>query len=215
MNSERLPNRQGTPQGTAGVTHNRDVSEQAETEGGREGAQLPVDAWIVYQGVAARRLQWDSLVWQAPALSLTAQAFLLTITLSADYEVWPRRVAAILALAVTVMTMNLLARHRVSEISDAEFLEEFETKHASWLGPAMKLPESGDAPTGPVHGENFKHRRNVMLKRGPDGRCMTFAANPPSGRLWFWGLSVFGLTALLVLVGSFLEWTWIFPPYVQ
>jgi hypothetical protein len=30
----------------------------------------------VYQAVAARRLQWDNLVWQVPVLSLTAQAFL-------------------------------------------------------------------------------------------------------------------------------------------
>lgn len=34
---------------------------------------------LVFQAVAQRRLQHDMLMWQVPALGLTAQAFLLTI----------------------------------------------------------------------------------------------------------------------------------------
>lgn len=173
--------------------------------------ELPDEAWIVYQVVAARRLQWDSLVWQAPALSLTAQAFLLTITLSPDYGVWPRRLAALLALAVTVMTMNLLARHRVSELTDAEFLEGFEKRHAQWLGAAMDRGRHDGELTGPIHGDNFRIRRDDTIAQHKDGVAMYWVARPPSGRLWFWGLCLFGLTSVLVLIGSFCGWAWIFP----
>jgi hypothetical protein len=37
-----------------------------------------VNSGLVYQAVAQRRLQRDLLMWQVPALGLTAQAFLLT-----------------------------------------------------------------------------------------------------------------------------------------
>lgn len=43
--------------------------------------QQPFDA-SGYAALAERRLQWDSLLWQVPVLSLTAQAFLFTIALS-------------------------------------------------------------------------------------------------------------------------------------
>ncbi|MER6612681.1 hypothetical protein [Streptomyces xantholiticus] len=43
-----------------------------------------MDDTVVYQAVAARRMQWDALLWQVPALSLTAQAFLFTITLGLE-----------------------------------------------------------------------------------------------------------------------------------
>lgn len=177
-----------------------------------EAAHVDDSHWIVYQTVAARRLQWDNLVWQAPALSLTAQAFLLTITLSADYEIWPRRMAAGLALAICLMSLNLLSRHRLSEVTDAQFLAAFEDRNAPWIADF----ESGEGvhkiPTRAIHGERFRDRREAVRKQGKDGRVMTWAAKWPSSKVWFWGLALFGVVALVVEVGSFLHWTAVFPP---
>jgi hypothetical protein len=50
-----------------------------------------------YAAVATRRAQWDSLVWQVPTLSLTAQAFLLTIALSQGNDAWARIISALLS----------------------------------------------------------------------------------------------------------------------
>ena len=35
----------------------------------------------IYKSLTERRITYDNLTWQTPALSLTAQAFLLTISL--------------------------------------------------------------------------------------------------------------------------------------
>jgi hypothetical protein len=181
------------------------VGDAAEPEAADE------HAWIIYQVVAARRLQWDNLVWQAPALSLTAQAFLLTITLSAGYETWPRRAAAALALVVSLLSLNLLARHRLSEIADAQFLAAFEERHASWLND-METDDGANGTRGPVHGPAFRERRKAVLAQRKDGAVMAWAAKWTSSKVWFWGLALFGVTAAAVLMGSFLGWEGIFPP---
>ena len=48
-----------------------------------------------YMVVAARRTQFDQLVWQVPVLSLTAQAFLFSIALAGDASRAARVVARI------------------------------------------------------------------------------------------------------------------------
>jgi hypothetical protein len=58
-----------------------------------------------YAAVAARRTQFDQLVWQVPVLSLTAQAFLFSIALSPDGTRTTRIIASLLSL---VMTLSLL-----------------------------------------------------------------------------------------------------------
>ena len=81
---------------------------------------------MVYQVVAARRLQWDNLVWQVPALCLTAQAFLFTIAIGGTTSRLARIIASVLALLITVLCTTLMARHRQSEIHDANWLARFE-----------------------------------------------------------------------------------------
>lgn len=52
--------------------------EQQSPAGGRPSRE---EMLVMYQVVAARRQNFDAMVWQVPALSLTAQAFLLVIAL--------------------------------------------------------------------------------------------------------------------------------------
>lgn len=99
---------------------------------------------VVYSAVAARRQQWDNLVWQVPVLSLTAQAFLFTIAIGGDSQRIARVIASLLSLVVTFLCMTLMARHRQAEIMDAHWLEDFEK--AEWPSDA------------PVHGIRFRHR---------------------------------------------------------
>jgi hypothetical protein len=51
----------------------------------------------VYTALAARRLQWDGLLWQVPSLSMTAQAFLMTITLAPGEARASRIIAPVLS----------------------------------------------------------------------------------------------------------------------
>jgi hypothetical protein len=71
---------------------------------------------FAYEMLAARRNQQDSMLWQAPALALTAQAFLLTIALGGNAaSVFARALAAGLGLVVACMSMQLM--HYSSDIA--------------------------------------------------------------------------------------------------
>ena len=97
----------------------------------------------MYQAVAARRLQWDNLLWQVPVLSLTAQAFLFTTALNADAAGWGRIVASLLSLIISVLSILLMARHRQGELTDAHWLERFEQEvldAGQWGGPLLSIP---------------------------------------------------------------------------
>ncbi|MGW1678561.1 hypothetical protein [Saccharopolyspora sp. NPDC002376] len=127
-----------------------------------------------YQAVAQRRAQYDTLMWQVPALGLTAQAFLLTITLGHESGRLSRILASGLAALVSVLTMQLMAKHRWHERVDSQWLEEFEKRHGLDV----------------VH----QHRRRLAweLNLGAPG----FAARWRSYRLWQFGIGLFGAVGL-------------------
>lgn len=89
-------------------------------------AQERQDMLKIWEVIAARRVSYHSAVWQTPALSLTAQAFLLTIALGADTAALSRILAAGVALLAAVVTMQLLVRHRKMELLDWLTLEQLE-----------------------------------------------------------------------------------------
>ena len=139
----------------------------------------------VYGAVAARRLQFDNLVWQVPVLSLTAQAFLFTVALSPGTARLPRTVACTLSIVASFLSVQIMTRHRQAEITDA-----------AWLA----MVEVG-AELLPVHGDEWRQRRN---KQSGDGWIFTPLVKLPGYRTWAVGLSLFGLAAVLILI---LTWT--------
>ena len=62
---------------------------------------------VQYRIVATRRGIYDTLLWQTPVLSLTAQAFLFSISLGSDASQWERRTAAVLALIASIASIQL------------------------------------------------------------------------------------------------------------
>jgi hypothetical protein len=82
-----------------------------------------------YQILASRRQNYDSMVWQTPVISLTAQAFLFTIALG-QVPTASRIIASLLAFIAALASIQLLSRHRHFEIYFSELLKEIETaKH--------------------------------------------------------------------------------------
>jgi hypothetical protein len=81
-----------------------------------------------YAAVAARRTQFDQLVWQVPVLSLTAQAFLFSIALSSDGTRTTRIIASLLSLVMTFLSLHLMVKHRQAEVADSQWLEAYEEK---------------------------------------------------------------------------------------
>jgi hypothetical protein len=81
---------------------------------------------VLYQVVAARRQNFESMVWQVPALSLTAQAFLLVIALGSGSGHLARIAAGLLSAVTALMSVQLLLRQRLHERADSIWLNNFE-----------------------------------------------------------------------------------------
>ncbi|MBL0886208.1 hypothetical protein [Myceligenerans indicum] len=145
----------------------------------------PEERRLIYATVAARRLQWDSLVWQVPVLSLTAQAFLYTIALGPESSSAARITSAVISIVITALSVTLMARHRQGEITDAQWLAEYETS----------LPK-----VYRQHGRPWQERRD---QEQPDRGVFRLLVLPwPAFRTWVVGLGIFGLISCLVIVAA-------------
>lgn len=128
-----------------------------------------------YAALNDRRDSHNSLLWQTPVLSLTAQAFLFTIALSGQVSSTARSIAASLALLVALGSIQLLIKHRWHERDLAVQLEKIEDERG--LIPINK-------------------RRKPDVTMNPE----TWLARLPSYCVWLCLLAVFGIAALLVLL---------------
>ncbi len=79
-----------------------------------------------YQFLNARRDSFNNLVWQTPVISLTAQAFLFTIILSAGVADLNRIIAGVLAFIAALASLQLLGKHRFMEAEHAKILHAHE-----------------------------------------------------------------------------------------
>lgn len=151
----------------------------------------------LYQIVASRRLGYDTLIWQVPALGLTAQAFLFTTALSANSP--PARfLAASLAFIIALISMQLMAKHRYHEEVDARLLESFERTE--------KLDDLiGCAP----------HARSDKREEALVAMSRTYTDINPvrsswftkwsSYRLWIGGLALFAIAALGIMLSTIID----------
>lgn len=84
------------------------------------------DRLVVWSTIASRRSSYDAMLWQTPALGLTAQAFLLTLALGPGTSALGRFVSAGLSLALSFMVIQLLVKHRQGEMADSFTLARLE-----------------------------------------------------------------------------------------
>jgi len=75
------------------------------------------------------------MTWQVPGLALSAQAFLMTISLNTAQAPYARAVASLLGLAMALATALLLAKHRYHESIDARLAQMLEEELGITLGP--------------------------------------------------------------------------------
>ncbi|MFE7800354.1 hypothetical protein [Nocardia sp. NPDC057440] len=138
----------------------------------------------LYQAVADRRLQYENLLWQVPAVSLTAQAFLFSVALSQNIDAFPRILAGLLALNVSVISIMLMASHYRAESRDAQWLERFEQQ------------ELGAGAWG-AHGAAFRPQYTADPDAGWLGNLIHLRL---MFQVWIVGLALFGLVAILMIV---------------
>jgi hypothetical protein len=135
-----------------------------------------------YQVIASRRLGYDAAMWQVPALSFTAQAFLFTIALSAGNRNVARILAAGLALIIALISMQLMSKHRYHEKIDAKLLEHIERE--------MEVGEFIGC---------FPHARPKQRARFV-GMIPRWFERLSSYWVWIIGLGLFALAAIAIIV---------------
>jgi hypothetical protein len=130
---------------------------------------------LLYEIVAFRRMQYDAMMWQVPALSLTAQAFLLTIALGSDSRTAARVISGCLSAVIALISVQLMSKHRRHEEVDSRWLEKFEQDHGLEL----------------VHARPVERAVSVKMK------APSWLEAQPSFNVWRLGLTVFGVVAVL------------------
>jgi len=129
-----------------------------------------------YPVIVGRRQSYDQLLWQTPVLSLTAQAFLLTIALGPDSSCVARLMSASLSLITALASIMLMIKHRYYEVLASNMLQKFEEDNKS---KGFEV----------VH----DHRPYPEEK-------VSFLVRPHSFWIWIITLSTFALVALIVLL---------------
>jgi len=89
----------------------------------------PENIRALHAALVANRMTLDQLLWQAPVISLTAQAFLLTLAFSNGAEPFYAKIAGILSALIGLLSWQLFLRHAYLEVCASKKLEEFELEH--------------------------------------------------------------------------------------
>lgn len=164
-------------------------AEQAEIDPALRGS--------LYQVVANRRLGYDTLVWQVPALGLTAQAFLFTTALNTSNGKPARLVSASLALVIALISMQLMSKHRYHEEIDSRLLQVVETD--------LNLDKLyGCTPHAPPS-ERAETIRMLAADYPINQVRSTWIQRRSSYRLWMYGLALFALAAAGIIVTAVVD----------
>lgn len=156
----------------------------------RNRAMLHKDQYPV---VAGRQQSLNTLLWQTPALSLTAQAFLFTIAFS-ELPATIRFAPSFLIVLVATASLQLMAKHRKYEEITSKQLGNFENAQ----GYALVHDEFG----------NLHSRHKSELGLGD----RKFWASRRSYDWWIYLLWVFWFAGLGALILSLVE---CFPMFVS
>jgi ADP-ribose pyrophosphatase YjhB (NUDIX family) len=83
---------------------------------------------LTYEVVSARQVSHNELMWQTPALAMTAMAFLFTISLDDGGRGSARALAAFLGFLIALVSLQLMAKHSHHQRRDADLLADLENR---------------------------------------------------------------------------------------
>lgn len=153
------------------------------------------DQVVVWQTLASKRASIDTMMWQTPALGMTAQAFLLTLALGPESSQWARLLSSFLSLALSIMVMQLMAKHRRHEMLDSLLLQRIEVS----VGISRLLGTSPHASPG-QRPDDDRQLVSQRLRRSLPGPAPFWSMS--SYELWMIGLSLFAIVAFAIFVAA-------------
>ena len=148
----------------------------------------------IWATIADRRAGYDTLMWQAPVIGMTAQAFLMTSALDRGHQDFVRIFFCVLSLLVALIVIQFFVKNRRNEMLDSFLLEEIEVK----LGfrQAIGVIPNGkpsDRYTPEQYALVERQLKRMLPLHHRMGRMNTF-------RIWAYLQWLFALAALAVMV---------------
>jgi hypothetical protein len=89
----------------------------------------PDDIRALHSALVSKRTTLDQLLWQAPVIALTAQAFLLTIAFDTEKCEFYRQASGIVATVIGLISWQLFLRHDALEKHASKALEQMERQY--------------------------------------------------------------------------------------
>jgi hypothetical protein len=100
----------------------------------------------LHSALVTKRATLDQLIWQAPVIALTAQAFLMTIAFNTTNSVFYRCLSGIIATVIGLGSWQLFLRHAALEQQATMQLEDLERQH---FGQTVhSRPATAKTPSG-------------------------------------------------------------------
>jgi hypothetical protein len=148
---------------------------------------------VLYEALTARVGHRDALLWQSPALAMTAQAFLLTIALGHESRPVTRIIAATLGLFVTYMSVQLMLKHNLYLTNDQIMMVSLERE--------MGLPSSAIDYKTQIRrlkaDKSLPRLRQYEVKEGLTEKV--------SVKVWIRGLKIFAWANAAILIFALAE----------
>jgi hypothetical protein len=162
---------------------------------GKDPAVDPNEKWhdeyahliVPYGALNDRVGDRDALMWQSPAMALTAQAFLITIALGHDTAPVARFLAAVLGIVVTIMSIQLMLKHRLFLATDEILMISLERRMGV---DASAVDHSAKVQSISTHSADLSGR--LPARAG--------VLRWKSVTVWVIGLSFFGVINVLLMV---------------
>ncbi|GAA1109917.1 hypothetical protein [Arthrobacter flavus] len=163
---------------------------------------------LMYEALLLREVEKDSLLWQAPSLALTAQAFLLTIALGQNVEPAAVLISASLGLIIALLSMQLMARHRLLTHLDRTLMHYLEDQLGiHHLSNRAYFYQNGllDKKSAEPRHEDGEYRIPIWLNGHEAPKRVNWFSAQKSFYIWFWGLASFGLVNLGIIISEGLQ----------
>jgi hypothetical protein len=190
----------------------------------------PSDNQVSLLGVYATQFSsYSSLLWQVPALGLTAQSFLLTIALTHDSDQGARIMASGLALLIALASISLMHGQRGFAISHAWFVRQLSIQLGmgklvgivdSEAEPQLEAARVGDAQPDPI-GLSTRANRNLrgFLKKRlglPVRQIPVVKIDAVSiwqvphliYHVWRWCMIAFIIADVVIIISSAIGYSW-------
>ena len=140
------------------------------------------------------------MIWQVPALSVAAQAFLYGTAFDPNVTDTARLLVTAVALVVALATLQLLLKHRYhEEIYSFALDQSRKERGVERLYPLVREVAFRVDEEKPIHrwNDRWLYRRFVKLQS--------------SSKLWIWVLVAFVIVDVAVMTSVIARWDWFAP----